>query len=140
MNWGKAIVLSFVLFATFILTIIYKMMNQRVDLVKEDYYVEELNYQKQIDRISNAKNVQSATVLKYSAETNEIVITLPASVKKGDVMFFRPSDKSLDFKKSFTETNTLSIPTSTMAKGRWKVQVFWSDGQSEYYKEEEIFI
>lgn len=140
MNWGKAIVLSFVLFATFILTIIYKMMNQRVDLVKEDYYVEELNYQKQIDRISNAKNVQSATVLKYSAETNEIVITLPESVKKGDVMFFRPSDKSLDFKKSFNETNTLSIPTSTMAKGRWKVQVFWSDGQSEYYKEEEIFI
>lgn len=140
MNWGKAIVLSFVLFATFILTIIYKMMNQRVDLVKEDYYVEELNYQKQIDRISNAKNVQSATVLKYSAETNEIVITLPESVKKGDVMFFRPSDKSLDFKKSFNETNTLSIPTTTMAKGRWKVQVFWSDGQSEYYKEEEIFI
>lgn len=140
MNWGKAIVLSFVLFATFILTIIYKMMNQRVDLVKEDYYVEELNYQKQIDRISNAKNIQSATVLKYSAETNEIVITLPESVKKGDVMFFRPSDKSLDFKKSFNETNTLSIPTTTMAKGRWKVQVFWSDGQSEYYKEEEIFI
>lgn len=140
MNWGKAIILSFVLFATFILTIIYKMMNQRVDLVKEDYYVEELNYQKQIDRISNAKNVQSATVLKYSAETNEIVITLPESVKKGDVMFFRPSDKSLDFKKSFKETHTLSIPTSTMAKGRWKVQVFWSDGQSEYYKEEEIFI
>jgi hypothetical protein len=139
MNWGKAIILSFILFAAFILTIVYRMMTQQVDLVKDDYYKEELNYQQQINRISNAKHHEAA-ILKHSPETNQINVSLPADAKKGEITFFRPSDKNLDFKKTFDNTHSLQLSTKNMAKGRWKVQIFWSDNQQEYYKEEEIFI
>ncbi len=138
MNWGKAIIITFILFAGFILSIVYTMMQQRIDLVKEDYYKEELNYQKQINRISNAN--KSTIKMKYSAQNQVFTIVLPEAVNKGEVKFFRPSDKHLDFKKAIPKGENFNFDTKNMAKGRWKVQVYWTDGQNEYFKEENIFI
>lgn len=50
-NWGTGIVIAMVLFMTFILTFVYKSLTPQYthDLVSEDYYKDELLYQKEID-------------------------------------------------------------------------------------------
>ena len=59
MNWGKWIIVSFVLFAAFIGTLVTVCMRAEVSLVSKDYYKEELEFQKQIVRIENTSALES---------------------------------------------------------------------------------
>ena len=51
MNWGKSIVLSFVLFAAFIVTLVTVCLRQDISLVSKEYYKEELQYENQLTRL-----------------------------------------------------------------------------------------
>jgi len=60
-NWGTGIVIAMVLFMAFILQYVYRVsVYEKYDhhLVADDYYKDELNYQKQIDKESNANNLK----------------------------------------------------------------------------------
>ena len=46
MNWGKSIILAFVVFTSFVGVLAYKMATAKVDLVRPNYYQTELDYQK----------------------------------------------------------------------------------------------
>ncbi|MDI9876156.1 MULTISPECIES: FixH family protein [Bacteroidota] len=141
-NWGGAIVLSFVVFAGFIGTMVYRMISQRVDLVADNYYQQEEVYQKQIERIQHTSLLKQKSSMTYSIPDQIIRIALPTSVKKGEVTFFRPSDKNLDFSVPvLAQSNSLvTIPTTNLKKGLWKIQTTWTDGREEYYLEDEVVI
>jgi hypothetical protein len=69
-NWGGAIVLSFVVFAGFIGTMVYRMISQRVDLVADNYYQEEV-YQKQIERIQHTSLLkQKSSMTLFNSRSN----------------------------------------------------------------------
>ena len=53
MNWGTKITLSFIAFVGIIITMVVISMRQDISLVAKDYYVQEIAYQDQIDRIRN---------------------------------------------------------------------------------------
>jgi nitrogen fixation protein FixH len=140
MNWGKSIVLSFVLFASFVGTMAYKMMTAKVDLVKQNYYQKEIDFQQQIDRETNSATFKNARIMTYSSENNQLRIGFPTPVSKGEVTFFRPSDKNLDFSIPIQKINTFDFSTQKMPKGYWKIQITWTDGSKEYYLEDELMI
>lgn len=48
-NWGKGIVLVYSLFVLGILYLVYQSKQQKLDLVYDDYYAQELMFQNQID-------------------------------------------------------------------------------------------
>jgi hypothetical protein len=54
MNWGKSIILAFVLFAVFIGVLVTVCVRQDISLVSRDYYDEELDYQSKMDGARNA--------------------------------------------------------------------------------------
>ena len=141
MNWGKAIILTFVLFAGFIGTMVFLMTRQQIDLVTENYYQDEIAFQQQIDRVNNARRNPSAT-MTYQPDTQQVVLVLPTTLQKGEITFYRPSDRRQDFRvKIPAEHSTRQvIPTHTLAKGNWRVQFTWTDGRLEYFKEAQIFI
>ena len=59
-NWGTAIVLAFIGFISFIMYFVISMnFNDKYnhDLVTEDYYKEELGYQNDINKQSNAQRL-----------------------------------------------------------------------------------
>ena len=58
MNWGKSIILAFVLFAGFIATLVVVCVREDISLVSKDYYKEELLYQDQIQRLNNASQLK----------------------------------------------------------------------------------
>ena len=54
MNWGYRIIIVFVLFIAGILSMVLYVNSKGADLVAEDYYMQEVNYQDIINAKSNS--------------------------------------------------------------------------------------
>ena len=109
------------------------------DLVTEDYYAEELSYQKDIDKLKNAKALTKNITSKH---TNEgLVIYFPNDIDytkiTGHVLLYRPSNKQLDFETTISLSKPyLLIPNNRLVDGRWNIKVDWKyNNQSYLYKE-----
>lgn len=142
MNWGKSIILVFILFAGFISSMVYWMTRQRVDLVRDDYYQDEIKYQHQIDRVANTARLSTPVSMSYSAEQQQVVFAVSAAVSKGEITFYRPADRLLDVRQPMKTgpAGSRTVSTASLAKGYWKVQLAWSDGTREYYAEKDLIL
>lgn len=142
LNWGTGIVLAFISFIAFIMYFIVTMNIDNKydhDLVTEDYYAEELAYQKNINKLKNAKTLKENINYRKTSEGLEIVFPSGIDYKKitGNVFLYRPSNKQLDFESTISLSNThLLIPDSRLVGGRWNIKVDWQyNGNSYLYKE-----
>ena len=119
-------------------------MNQDLNLVAGDYYEREIEYQDQIDRIINFRDLEDKPVFDYVHETKEYVLKFPGPVKhddfNGQVHFFRPSNAALDrvFQINDTNKHVFSFEVTDMVKGRWIVKINWVADGKEYYFEKII--
>ncbi|MFK7783109.1 FixH family protein [Psychroserpens sp.] len=145
-NWGTGIVLAFIGFISFIMFFVVRMNTNNKydhDLVTEDYYKAELEYQKDIDKETNASNLTSDISWK---RTNEgLVISFPKELKtediEGKVFLYRPSNKQLDYESSISlSDHNLLIPDKRLLDGRWNIKVDWKyNGKSYLYKKEIVY-
>ena len=130
-NWGTGIVLAFIGFISFILFFVIRMnMDDHAnhDLVTEEYYQQELGYQKEIDAETNANNL--ITKLSTRKTPEGIIIEFPKEQDinkiKGTVSLYRPSNKHLDFDLPISLSNThLLIPDERLLDGRWDIKIAW---------------
>ncbi len=145
-NWGTGIVLAFIAFISFIMYFIISMnTNDKYahDLVTEDYYAQELEYQNDINKESNAKNLTENISWKKTKEG--VTIIFPKALKaeniSGKVFLYRPSNKQLDFEIQISLSNhNLLIPDKSLLDGRWNIKVDWQyNGESYMYKEDLIY-
>jgi hypothetical protein len=143
MNWGKSIVLSFILFAAFIGTLVIVCIRQDISLVSKDYYKEELQYDKQLTRLKNVSQLASKPVIKV-LENKTIQITFDrfADMENGELRLFRPSDSSKDKKYSLAPTSnaTQEFPTTDLTPGMYRAKMQWTMNGKEFFLEEVIFI
>lgn len=135
MNWGKSIILVFVLFAGFIGTMVVLMTRERVDLVRDDYYQTEVAYQQQIDRLGRTAKLAQAPALYPNDAQQQLDLHLPAGWEKGKLTFYRPNDRRLDRTVSLQPGQT-QVSTATLAKGHWRIELNWSVGSQEFYCEQ----
>lgn len=135
MNWGKSIVLGFVIFMSFVGIMAYKMATAKVDLVRTNYYQTELDYQKQFEKIKNSANIKAEEIMTYSPEKQTFTIVFPDKINEGEVHFYRSSDNKLDLNFKVNNTSTFSYNTQKLAKGSWKVTAAWSKGAKEFFIE-----
>ena len=143
MNWGKWIIVSFVLFAGFIGTLVTVCIRQDVNLVSKDYYNEELQYETQLQRIKNVSHLQSKPVIKV-LEKGFIQIAFDrfGEIEKGELKLFRPSDPTNDRSYMLTTTSSLTqeFPTNNLNRGMYRAKMQWKMNGKEFYFEEVIFI
>ena len=143
MNWGKSIVLSFILFAAFIGTLVTVCLRQDISLVSKDYYKEELLYENQLTRLKNVSQLESKPVIKV-LENKTIQITFDRfnDMENGELRLFRPSDSSKDKKYSIVPTSnaTQEFPTTDLTPGMYRAKMQWTMNGKEYFFEEIIFI
>ena len=141
-NWGTGIVLAFIGFIGFILYFVIRMSTDdraNHDLVTEEYYKEELSYQKQIDASESATEMNAN--LEVEKMDEGLVISFPERFdpKKitGTVSLYRPSNKHLDYNFPISLSNThLLIPDNRLVDGRWDITVKWQyEGKSFLHKE-----
>jgi hypothetical protein len=142
MNWGKSIVLVFIVFAGFIGTMVVLMSRERIDLVRDDYYQDEIAYQQQIDRVSNAQRFDSKTYIQYRSDRRQVQVSLPDSLRQGTLTLYRPADRQQDVQHVLTAVTSspIVIPMAQKPSGLWRAKLTWSDGQREYYTERELTI
>lgn len=141
-NWGTGVLLAFVGFISFILYFIITMnMNNKYDhdLVSEDYYADELQYQNDINKLENSKTLK--TNLSYIKSAEGLIIQFPKRFNyktiTGKVFLYRPSNKQLDFETVISLSSShLLIPDKRLVDGRWNIKIDWQyNGQSYLFKE-----
>lgn len=146
LNWGTGIVIAFVGFISFIMYFVITMNTDKAldhDLVTEDYYKEELEFQNDIDKEKNSKSL--AENITWEKTENGIILKFPESLEinsiTGKVFLYRPSNKQFDFETDISLSNhNLLIPDKGLLDGRWNIKVDWQyNGKSYLYKKEIIY-
>jgi len=140
MNWGKRIVIVFVLFIGLIATLVTISMRQDVSLVAKDYYVQEIAYQDQIERIQNKNDMNIQPRLEQ--KDGLIVLTIKDLDLQGEIHFFRPSNAKLDKKYTLklNESGEQLFSATDFEKGLWRVKINWNNKGKEYYSEHSVVL
>ena len=134
-NWATGLIIAMVLFIGFIMTMVVTMMNSSHDhdLVTDDYYKKELEYQQIIDQKKRLNQLQDP--IEFEIQNKEVVITYPASVrnkmKNGHIELYRPSQAKLDFDLPVnTNSGIQRISQEMLPSGRWQMSLrFEIDGE-----------
>ncbi|GLB53265.1 cytochrome Cbb3 oxidase maturation protein CcoH [Neptunitalea chrysea] len=143
-NWGMGIVLAFVLFISYIMYFIITVSTDKsfdVEMVTEDYYKQELGYQKDINTLSLTKSMNMDVVFEKVDEG--LLVQFPKKIKpglvKGSMFLYRPSDKHMDFEIPISLSDShLLIPNNRLKDGRWNITVKWDYINQSYLTKEQI--
>ena len=113
-------------------------------LVERDYYQKEIDYQSQIDK--ETRTNQLSQKVNIVSNDERVVLQFPSMFApediNGRILFFRPSDSSLDFNVEIglDQDGLQSIIKTNLKEGVWIIKVFWNNQQDEYYSEKRIFV
>ncbi len=143
MNWGKWIVVAFVLFAAFIGTMITIMMKQDIGLVTKNYYAEDLAFQDQLERKQNTEQLELKP--EVVIEQNQLLkVYFPAVsyVEEGEVKLIRPSSEKLDQRFTLLPSadSVQVFNLNPLTPGPYRVKLFWKAEGKEFYLEKLIVI
>ena len=140
MNWGKWIIVSFVLFAAFIATLVTVCVRQDVSLVSKDYYQEELKFQDQIMRLENTESLRVKPVITVNQQGVEISYPELSSITHGELMLFCPANAHHDRKVVVPAASErlVIIPAQELSAGMYKARFTWSMQGKDYYIEETL--
>lgn len=142
LNWGTGIAITLIAFATLMSFMVYLAMQQDFDLVSEDYYGEELQFQDVIDGKQAALSLSDKPRLQRTEEG--VFLYLPADFntlkKTFEVHMYHEIEADNDFR--FSEENTMQnrfeIPFTTYDKGKWIAKIKLQSAGKHYYFEPEI--
>jgi hypothetical protein len=123
MSWGKGIIIGMGLFIGFITTLVVIMMRQNIDLVQEDYYQKELEYDKQYKAEANYLNARDSIRVALSSEELSLYFPEEFQTGKASVQLIRPNDKKMDLILSLEAKENVRIPVKQLAKGRFNCTV-----------------
>lgn len=137
-SWGIGILISIIIFMILTISTTIYLMNQKVDLVTDDYYLKGLDYQKQIDIEKRSTDFSDKILIDYDGQF--VIISFPEIFKSnlvnGEILFYRPSDSNLDVTIPIKlENQKQIIPVSTLKKGFWRIKINWNYNNNNYYKE-----
>ncbi len=143
-TWGHGIALALGSFIIFILYLvfIFPIGKQNSDLISENYYEDEILYQKVIDAKTNADKLSQRPT--YKQDEKGIHIQFPTEIIPEDrqVKFhlFRTDDATLDVEKtiSLDASNTLQIPPQIMTAGSYTLKVSWVKNKVPYQIDYEL--
>lgn len=144
LSWGKRIAILYIGFVALIIVMISMSMRQKVELVSDDYYDRELAFQEKIDEMNNAERLSEKVT--FSISENSFFIQFPSqfktSVVEGEIVFFRPSDATKDFKSKIQLDRNAKqqIDIKNLCKGMYKMQISWNVNNIPYSVEETIVI
>jgi hypothetical protein len=145
-NWAWAIGIIYSVFVIILIGLIIFSFNNRIDLVSNDYYAQELKYQQQIDRINRSRTLPKPIKCDYNKTENEVSLEYPKAVDHrkitGEIIFFRPSDARQDklVRLQLDNNSKQKIDVQSLSSGFWRVKIFWKLDALEYYNEVVVVI
>ncbi|MEW6305290.1 MAG: FixH family protein [Verrucomicrobiota bacterium] len=142
--WPYAIIGYFVVFISCMAAWIAFAMRQDMDLVRKDYYEEEIRYQQQLDRMNRTQLLKAEVKVAFDFAVQRISVQLPATHAdaKGRIHLYRPSDAKLDrqFDLAVGGDGLQTLDAKELQAGLWKLRVTWASGGQEYHFEQPLVI
>ena len=144
--WPLGIIVACALFVAGTAGLIVMACAQKNDLVRPDYYEQELRYQSQIDRVQRTRLAAAQATVTYDSAKRCIIIALPpaqaARPITGAIELYRPSAGALDrsFPLNVDANGLQSLDAAGLAPGLWKVRVSWTVEAQSYYLEHKVII
>lgn len=142
MNWGKAIIVVYVLFGAFIISMVVMTYQQNIDLVADDYYAQELDYQNHIHKMENLVELGGVKV-KRSGDFLQIIFpeALASTALSGRIDLYRPSNALFDWSEDFqlNNANVYELDASKMLGGKWDIKLEFTGGNTDYYHTEKLY-
>lgn len=140
MNWGRGITIGLITFMGFITFLVVSLMRHKVDLVSEDYYQQELDYNNHFD----AATVYSKTGEKITVKltTSALQINIPASMSNDSIglQLKRPDNELQDLNLHVKAQPVIAIPYNRLKKGRYDLTVTGTFNHQNYLFQENVFI
>lgn len=144
--WPYGLIITFVVFIGLIVSFVVVAVRSDMDLVRDDYYEQEVRYQEQIDREARTAAVGTQVKVTYDANAANVELQIPAEHAarhaSGTVKLYRPSDASLD-KEMPLATNAAGMQKLDVAQltaGLWRVQVVWRVEGDEFSASDHFII
>ena len=140
--WPYALIATFVIFISGTVGLVIMACSQKVDLVSENYYDQEIKYQSRIDSAARAQNLGAK--VEYDSVANQIVVSLPAAQigknLSGQIQLYRPAAAGLDreFKLQPDAKGIQTLDAANLQNGLWKVRVAWNADGEDFFMEREI--
>lgn len=137
-NWGKGIVMVYVLFVAGMLYLVFQSKQQKLDLVVDDYYQQELKFQGQIDATQRAIDAGAKPVILE--KDGAYMLQIPGAsgeAVSGTLLAYCAADKNKDQKMDLHQTNSGQwvLPLSGLATGKYVFKVQWKQHEEAYYAE-----
>jgi nitrogen fixation protein FixH len=142
--WPRAISAYFILVIVGIAIFVTWAVRQNMDLVRKDYYAEEIQFQQHLDQMNRVRQLNWKPEIGYDRVQDVVIVFLSnrSSSISGRVQFYRPSDASLDknIKLSLNHDGSQQIDARNLSNGLWKVRISWIADAKEFFSEETIVI
>ncbi len=138
-SWGNRILAVILVFIAGMGYLVYRSVNTNYDLVSQEYYKDELDYQKVIDGTNRAATLSNPASL--ATTDSGILLRLPQEMKgktvNGTVFFYCATDvrKDRKLKLAINQDAEQLIPAGGLAPGTYTVKISWESAQLNYYSE-----
>ena len=142
--WPWALLAFFALLLTTIASFIVFALGQDLELVRPDYYEQELRHDRQMERVRRTTGLAGAITLDEAG--HRIVVEIPSAhvlgKAAGVVHLYRPSDSRLDQELTLSTgpNGRHTVDTRALRAGLWKVRVEWTVGGDEFYRDATVVI
>ncbi len=139
MNWGVKITLAFSFFVAFILYMVITIMTKDFDLVADDYYAQEINYQEKQQKLTNAH--RDGVVVQVELTKEKITLTYPPGTT-GTLYFYHASEEDFDkrFPISPDANHMQSIQRDQLVSGHYNLKVDFQSARTEYFQQQKIIL
>lgn len=144
--WPLGIVAAFAVFIPATAGLIVLALLHKEELVRPDYYEQEIRYQGQMERLERARGLGGRASVVYDSARGQITIALPAEhalgKAQGRIHLYRPSAAGLDhqFELAPNASGVQTLEAKDLRPGLWKVRVSWSVAAQEYLIDEKIVV
>jgi nitrogen fixation protein FixH len=145
LNWGTGIAIFYVVFAAATTGFVVFAMDQKVDLVSEDYYQQALEHDGRMEAVANAASLGGAFRLELRDHAHTLRLTWAAARPdsgNGTIKLYRPSDSAADrsFPIDVDAVGQQDVALEAVSAGHWIVQVQWRSNGRTYYVQQSVIV
>jgi len=144
MNWGYKILVTIVVFILLMSGMVAVAYRQSNELIDNDYYNKEIEYQNLIDAARRLDSVNKDTLIFQ--DKNFIVLKIPEILirgfEKGTLEFLKISDEKRDLSVAFSPDNYgfYKMPRHDNLMGAYRIRILWTTSGKMFYREQNIVI
>ncbi len=143
-NWGTGLVVGIVLFMSFILIMVYNMVQVDFDLVEDDYYPQAIVYQNKIEKRQAAEALSKPVLIQQTKDSVRVAFQdfFNPMELKANIWFYRPSleDKDIQLTVEPSNSRIVRLPKSNFIPGHYTVKIDYQHLGVSYYQETKVYI